>query len=636
MSQKPLLNINNPKPITPGGAFWLQGFEPQVVGNRNQLRQNFRVCFTLNSQTHANWANLPLIQSACYKKEASQDFFYAIGNKYISRHWALAPSSIDYGGIVRTIDDDGDINYCFYPGIISTEQGNMLYTSEQNLGRAFYGYHKTGTTTTTIIDKAGRDLSSLDGLVVRNIRDNSTATITSVTTTTETNDTLNFSGGWSDAGNITDGNEWVVFVDTFKDLNTIAYPHFGGQLPYYQWSRQILNFDGDYFIGHGNYIAKLSNDETTFAEDHTKLPSYAQFNCFEQVGNNILIGCEKEGRGLLLTWDGVTVNKYQSIIPLTSPVYSIKEYRGGALLYSGSSVYWTDGYSIKRLSSIPGTDGINKLLGSHSSMLIDGDLCYLNTGTGSVNITKRGIWVYDILADGWIFNPYEKSLAKRVTYNISQGGIFSVSTSGATYIFCSYSYQYNTLSQIQNAGTNNFSMAVFSYNAPKNTKINYAELVVGQTINTTSAEKPVTKITMALSDGKKPFWQYGQVYATASNYNEMPVNGSVLQFNKASIGDLIIMLDGVSSGEYAFVTGIYNQGATTEVWTLDRNFTSKVAQYDIFQVISCDKMGEQNVSDYFEQPLLFEKGLTVNGDFYVIIIFENSSGSLDLRDISLF
>jgi hypothetical protein len=637
--QKPLLNINNPKPITAGGAYWLQGFEPETVGNRNQLRQNFWVYYVMNSATHANWANLPIVQDFVLKKEAGLDYIYFIGGRYISRHYGLSLGLETTGAIVNTINDDGDINSCYFPGMTETEQGNILYTSEQNLGRAFYGFHKTGTTTTTIIDKAGRDLSALNGLVVRNIRDASTATITSVTTTTETNDTLNFSGGWSDSGNIAADEEWVVFVDTYKDLNTATYPHFGGQIAYSEWGRPILNFDGDYFIGHGNYIAKLSNDETTFDEDYSQLPSFMQLSCMEQIGNNILIGGEKKGKGLLLLWDGVTPNKYQSIIPLTAPIYAIKEYRGGAIIYSGCTLYWTDGYSIKRLNSLPGTNGINYSQIGHSGMAIDGKNVFLNAGSGTFDSRKRGVWVYDIERDSWIFNPYELSASVRKTYGTSSGGVFLVPFAGSSnQILASYSADRNTIAQVVRSGSNSFSMAIFAYTAPRNTKINFAELVLGQVMSQLTAEKPVAKITMALSDGKKPFWMYGQVKtgATATNYNEIPVDGSNAIFNKAVVGDLIMMLEGVSAGQYAFITEITNKDTATEVWTLDRNFTAKVTNSESFSIFHCSKMGEHNISDYLEQPLVFPNGLTVNGDFYVFIIIENTSGSLDLRDISLF
>lgn len=639
MSQKPLLNINNPKPIAPGGAYWLQGFEPETIGNRNQLRQNFRVAYVMNSATHANWANLPIVQDFVVKKENSGDYIYFIGGNYISRHYGLSPSLETTGAIVRTINDDGDVNSCYYPGIIETEQGNLLYTSEQNLGRAFYGLQDGGTQTLKITDFAGRDLTSLNGLVVRNLRDGSTATITSISTTYVTNDTINFSGGFSDGGSIADNNEWIVFLDTFKDLNTIAFPHFAEQIQYQQWSRQLLNFDGDYFIGNGNYISKLSNDESTFDEDYSQLPSFMQFNCIEQIGNNILIGGAKKGKGVLLLWDGVTPSKYQSIIPMTAPVYAIKEYRGGAIIYSGSSLYWTDGYSVKRLSTLPGTNGINYSQIGHSGMVIDGKNIFLNAGSGTIDSRKRGIWVYDIERDSWTFNPYEVSASVRETYGTSMGGVFLIPfADSSNQILASYAVDRNTIARVSRSGSNSFSMAIFAYTAPRNTKINFAELVLGQSMSESSAEKPIAKITMALSDGRKPFWMYGQVKSgeTAVNYNEIPVNGTTTSTNKAVVGDLIMMAEGVSTGQYAFITDITNQGATSEVLTLDRNLTAKVTNSEIFNIFHCTKMGEHNISDYFEQPLMFPSGMTISGDFYIFIIIENSQGYIDLRDISLF
>lgn len=639
MLSKPLLNINNPQPIKPGGAYWLVGLEPQTIGNRNQLRQNWQVNFELNIDSHAGLANLAIIRDVCSKTEGLNDVFYAIGNQYISRHNALTPSSVAMGNIIHTIDDDGSNNYCAYPGLINTETGNMLYTSEKNLNIAYYGFHNGSTETTKIIDSAGRDLSSLNGKVVRNLQDNSTATITSVSTTNATNDTLNFSGGFSAGDGIGDGHEWVVFVDKYKTLDTDKkYPQFGGQDSYIYWSRQIVNLGGDYFIGHGNYLAKLSNDETTFDEDFTKLTSFMQFNCMDIVGSNILIGGETLGKGSLLLWDGVTPNKYSSIINTINPVYSVKEYRGGAIILSGAALYWTDGYSVKHLSNMPGVDVDYKITAGHSSMLIEGNNVFINCGIGGYTQSKKGIWIYDILNNSWTFSPYESAVGKKLMYGDTAGGVFLVNRTGYNGLLVSYQYDsvHNTIASIYRHGTNDFSIAIFSYTAPKFTTIHYAELILGQTMATVAATVPSAIITMAISDGKKPFWMYGQVKTTASNENEIPIDGSQTSYNRATIGDLIMMLDGICAGEYAFISSIANAGTANEVWTLDRDLTAKVEENDDIQIISCHKLGEHTISDYVTQPLMFADGCIVNGDFYVIIIIKNTAGNLDIRDISLF
>jgi hypothetical protein len=634
---KPLLNINDPQPIKPGGAYFMMGFEPQVIGARNQLRQNWQVNFSLNSQSHANWANLQIIRDICSKVEQAEDMFYAIGGKYISRHKSLSPSSESYGAIIHTINDDGDINYCNYPGIVNTETGNMLYTSEQNLGMAYYGTNTGNNFTNKIVDTAGRNLSALNGLTVINLKDMATATITSVTDANATGDQLNFTGNWSGGADIDDGDEWVVFVDTFKDLNTAAYPHFSGQSTYYLWSRQILNFYGDYFIGHGNYLAKLSNDESTFDEDYTKLPSFMQFQAMDDNGSLILIGGELYGKGCLCLWDGETQSKYLKTSYLPAPVYSVKKYGSGWLVLAGSALYYTDGYSSKLLSNMPGTEGDRKLDASHSSMLVDGNYALISGGMGGYAVGKVGIWVYDIANNSWTYNPFENSSSKKQMYSLNGGGVFNLSDSGYNRILAGYyDGSYNSIATIYKHGDNDFSIAVFSYNAPKNTKINLVELVLGQTMDTEASTVPGATVTVALSDGRKPFWMYGAANDTAANYNEIPINGTVSSYNEASVGDLVLILNGASGGEYAFITSITGAGTASEVWVLDRNLTTKVLSGDDFQIINCKKTGEHTISDYIDQPLMFEDGLMVSGDFYLIIIIKNTSGALDIRDIALY
>lgn len=621
----------------------MMGFQPEVIGERQQLRMNYRVYKTLYTSYHANWANLPIIRSICYKREDSKDIFYGIGNKYISRHYEISPESISYGAIIHAINDDGSSDYCAFPDIINTQTGNMLYTSEQNLGKAYYGTHVNSGSeeTNKIIDNAGRDLSALNGKTVINLKDGSTATITSVTTTTATNDTLNFTGGFSDAGSILPDDEWVVFVDTFKDLNTLSYPHFSNQPAYSEWSRQLLDFDGVYYVGNGNYIAKLSNDESTWDEDFTKLPSNVQFRAMARNANQILVGGDLSGSGALMLWDGATQNTYTNILPVPNTVYSVQPYGSGWIVFAGSTLYLTDGYSLKKLPNgeLPDSEGDYKVNAGPYSMLIEDDTVILNTGVGSTKRNKTGVWIYSLINGYWIFSPFENSSGKKVYYSSSSGSVLKTTSSSYNSFFVSYGAGTdNHLARFLKRGSGvRKGMAILSYNAKQKTMINAVELILGQAMGQNGFAAPNFKAIVAIADGNRLFWEYGSVKTNSAAYNTITVNGSSTTNNRAEVGDFILILNGNASGEYAFITDISGAGTATEVWTLDRDLTGYPSADDYFNVLPFKNIGEYAVnSDTFKNPYLFGKAREVDGDFYVMVIIDATVGDIDIRNLAIY
>lgn len=628
--EKPLLQLDNL-----ANAFYLEGFALHNINGYKILRQNWEVIYKMCQDTNAAWANYNISEGICSKTENANEYLYTIGNKYIGRHYSgsLGDVSIYKGGVKHTINDGGTgLSYCYFPNILNTQNGNLLYTTDKYLDRGVYGTHKTGTETLKIIDNAGRDLSALNGKTVHNLRDGSTATITSVTTTTATNDTLNFTGGFSDAGSIAAGDEWVVFVDAWQDLTAgLTYPHFAGQLAYYQWSRQIIDFDGDYFIGNGNYIAKLNNDESTFDNDFTRLTRFAQFRCMARNNAYILIGADKYSAGVLLLWNGTTQNKYLSELTLPYNIKSIKPYGAGWIVVAGSTLYYTDGYSVKELSVVPDTDGDTDLTLSPNGMAVINEKVILNIGSGFSNRSRPGAHIYDLQNDAWSYSPFMDINARKcfsgtwagLTAWIANKLIISYKTDG----------EKNTLGEIDIDGSS-MSQLIFYFSPSAKTVINRIELILGRDLRDYINEALNATATLAIANGNAQLWSQIQTNAAATAANEIKVDGS-LSTHAGEVGNMVRILGGTTaSGQIAFISSIANAGTNTETWTLDRNLSGNVAGGINIQVMPFRKMGEYALTaKTLKNPYVFDKGIE-GADFFVLVHIGGSN--IEIRNINIY
>jgi hypothetical protein len=116
--------------------------------------------------------------------------------------------------------------YSYYPDLLELPSGNLIFSSTNHLGLVIRGYCLTGSSTTKIVDGAGRNFETL-GLSntgmnnkVWNLKTGEVFTITSISTTNSTNDTLNFSAGTTNTAN----DEFVAVVWDKRDLKTDISP----------------------------------------------------------------------------------------------------------------------------------------------------------------------------------------------------------------------------------------------------------------------------------------------------------------------------------------------------------------------------------------------------------------------------
>ena len=143
--------------------------------------------------------------------------------------------------------------------MVETSLGNILYPSETKIGRGVR-FKATGGSTTTIIDTT-KDFVTLGYAAndkVTNLKTGISYTITSITTTTNTNDTLNFTAS---GANTTVANDEIIAWEDDRFDTTLTPANW--QKTQLYWTKQIKQYGDIYYFTNGNYLGKIIGDEST-------------------------------------------------------------------------------------------------------------------------------------------------------------------------------------------------------------------------------------------------------------------------------------------------------------------------------------------------------------------------------------
>lgn len=235
-----------------------------------------------------------------------------------------------------------------YPDIFELPSGNILLAgSSSNSSYAHIlirGYCHADSTTSKIVDGAGRNLSTLGagGMSVQNLNTGAIYSITSITDENATKDALNFTAQAGKANS--EGDEFIVLVQNKFTLTADRYMR-----------RQIKQSGDKYYILNGNMLARLDGDESTFKQDFKLFPAGFSSLAFDVNSGKQLFSAKNEtGKSILLLWDEFS-DGWNNIIDLDGDVYSIKSYKSGWVFVLKGIIYYTDGFSIQELSSYSDT-----------------------------------------------------------------------------------------------------------------------------------------------------------------------------------------------------------------------------------------------------------------------------------------
>ena len=630
---KPILTISNFKPIQDGGSYFLQGFTPEIYGNQTVLAPLYRTTCLRNS-SDTGYSHYHAFEAMTPTKIGTTDTVYQMdGSGYIFMN-----NIIYYPGEIKKTNEGINSN----PDIMTTKNETLLYTQEKYLGLA-YRFKATSVTGTSLV-VAGETFFATYGIdddtrngTIYNLTKREQYINTTATPTT----TLNFSAPTTAPST---NDEFVVFVDrAFTFLaNTGRDEQFNGQPDPSTWVRQITSFGNDYYILNGNYLAVLQSDETTFAATEKALPYQTQATCISSNSDKIIVGCDFKSSGKLLLWDGES-SFWNYSLDLPKPIEAITPYNGNFIVLSAGTLYWTNGYELQEISTIP--DTVKKYgYGHYNGLKVLGDELFVCNNSYNFNRFKIGIYVYDFKKKGWSFVPATSKTMGYPTYGINCNALFYFAD--WDYLYCGTSIGLNSIRRISSTSCLNSYYAQFMIDLPERMKISMVELSLS-TPNTYLDNNTdyQTDVIVSVGDGRKGFYRSMQL-SDASTTTKLVSTNELNYETDAEVDEQIEIVDGNtdtnSAGEKRFITVIADPSTATVDYTVAAIASKPLGTVNAMLY----KLKKQNTVELTIQSLDLSENLQFPiSDFYgdklnLEVLFQNHTGksafALNINSIKIY
>ncbi|MFA6097545.1 MAG: hypothetical protein WC788_08050 [Candidatus Paceibacterota bacterium] len=463
---------------------------------------------------------------------------------------------------------------CWYPDIKALGYGDddsVIYTHNNSVGRIYRGL-ATGGSTTTLVDTSVdfTTLGLVAGDLVYNVTDNTLATINAGGIAANTL-TITFVAG-SAGGSFANTEKWAIVDPDWAALTDDEYTY----------SRQIIEFDEDFYILNGDALAQIvyggAYVTTGFTAEFKLLESGYIARCGASNGDTTCVGANKNSRGKLFIWDKNS-NGWNKKISIDNEVLSVIPYKNGYIyITSRAKLFFTDGYSTRTLSAMPGTNNRSDISINPKGMIVVEDVVYILGGAGSFSKDKKGIHVYFIEKDEWAYYPYDDTgtlgLAKHS--HSSVGGIlFWESSMDNLFYSASIEQLGNTKQCVLNkflpVSLNNQGTVILGpVPLGKDRSINKIEVnMLPDEINYDASETEACTVICKLSDCHKPTWRYAQAKIDSANANEITIDATINGFADAEVGDEIVCVQGYNGFLRREITAISGADTATELWTLD-------------------------------------------------------------------
>ena len=639
----PKINIKNFSGMG-NGTYYLDRMESQKIAGQDILTTGWNTSKYVD-ENDTGFGSLNVIDAFNHisygSTTALNNHVLAMGAGIIFDFHAYLPTN--NLGILNTVATTGSgtdaIAASVYPDITTTTNNHILYTSAGHLGRGYVGT-ATGGSTTTLIDTtvnfdSDLGMSTTAGInKVYNATNKEIYTITSITTTTNTNDTINFSTTTTAAA----GDIYIAFRDNFQKfgVTNALNNHFVGQPATTSWVRQIKLLGDDYWALNGNYISSLNIDESTWAEEAKQLPYQTQATCFDINNANMLVGGNYQGQGKLMLWDTYSAG-WLSILDIDMPPDSIRAYGSGWIVMTHNKMFYTDGYQINILTSVPDMDDFSTIFNTHyNGIEVIGKNIIISADPDKRNRARAGIWIYNI-DKGWSYTPFDND--NGAVYTGGVGAVGKIFTGSTPYLFTSVN---------DNLGTNNYIInnifqasgtkysAMFYIKLPEKMRISSLELNLSPTYNNFANSNGTTDVTVSYGDGKDSLWDDGTVKTGSSASSIINSDGVAYP---ASVGQEVTILQGNTGGEKTWIQSITGAGTDAETWavspslsgTPDTGAMMSIANLNFSETktITSTNVSDSlmyNVSDFYSDNLLIE------------VSFEVKTGAttLDLHSINIY
>lgn len=646
MIGKPLAILNKFSGMSSmGGMFWMDGFRVRNENGLSMLDEYYWGGEQFSSET-TNFSSLQNITGMVTTKGNAENYrIFSDGQNFFCR------SISGYNGKIHS--QSGTLTAFGTGGagdIKRLASGNFIYTNITNLGMAYTGRIATGSSTTKIIDYAGRNFTTLGIIVgdadrnkVTNLTTGVEYTVTSITTTNSTNDTLNFTAVGSN-DNIS-GKDFIIFIDTKFTFDTPT--QFIGQPERAYWSRQIKQYGSDYFITNGNWLSKLGADETTFVDKYRQLPATYQSICFEvNQGNMLISAIIADNKSYLLLWTGdSSTPDYQAITETPRPTVSLNVYGTNFCYVTNGTLFYTDGYQSKSLSSLTGDYTLGDL---PQPRTFNGLLSYNNQiifaePSDYSERYRSGVYVYDP-SFGWSFSRCLYAGQQLATpYNVfldnSYDNPFSSSIRPDIGIGCSRSYNV-----LQNQGliSPKYSKSfiyLMDFKNPIQIKEIQLSLSEALTEMISDGTEKVCDIEVNIGEVKAPLMFRAQ--STSNSVNMVTINNSSGNYNNIKEGDEIIFLDGTCRGERTFIQSISGQGTAIQQMIVSPVLSAVNASFSNIMVQKLRNVDRLTVTqDKLNEPARFIGNFYGDKMWLEVVIYGRSTAPyafpVSINDIKIY
>ena len=581
MISKPLATISKFSGMSnAGGTFYINGFNIENENGILSLDESYTATEIVSSST-TNFTDMGDIKAKLYlyslpSSTLAANTGYTLMFDGINFYTTDSKATSVYSGKIGGLETSGTYKYTKKPDLFQLPSGNILFTSSRHLGLMVRGLAKSGSSTTKIIDSAGRNFSTLGistdapNNKVVNLKTGVQYTVTSISTTTSTNDTLNFTAGTS----VSENDEFIAFAYTYKDLNdTVTIPTFKGQQIQEFWARPVQLYGDQYMIGSGNYIVLLANDEATIDTKYKQLPSGHQLIDFKvNSSDNILVSSvDNQGRGHLLLWDG-TSDGWQQILDLDSAPVAIKSSGSGWMYLLDGVIYYTDGLNINPLITFPETSRKSAYNTTNFNGITsyNGVYYFCVAGSGLANRSDSGVLVFNPNSGLSLFKTNANGVSFRIPYCIgvkTEANISSTySTDSILEVFGQGFYNQITFNT-SSVDTKDSKSVIYLTDLGQETKITEVWLNLKRSTKSAQANRASKNTTIVLNygNGIYPIYSYGKANVTSTTA-VANVNGDIYP---GVVGQEIEFFSGAIAGQRTYISSIANAGTTSETWVID-------------------------------------------------------------------
>lgn len=577
MQGKPIITIDKFSGSGAGGIWYNNGLVAHKENGQSMLMEDFKQVKIVDD-TDTNNTGLGTVRAISYLGTLASNDLYSLildntGQVFARRYIATS--------ILSSYAIGASAGASEYPDITQLPSGNLIYSRADYLGLLVRGKVKTGSSTTKIIDSAGRNFETL-GLTtggseltsyVTNLKTGKKYLITSITDGDATKDALNFDAIGASANTAND--EFIAIVATKFDLDAgLTLPTFKGQeLTQANWARQIRQFDDYWFITNGNFLAILDSDEATFDNNYKQLPYGHQAMAIETNGVKIMVASQTaDGAGYLLLWDGYS-DGWLAIRKVGGVPKAIINYENGFVYMVDGRLFYTDGYNDTLLGKYNDTNEVGSALANINPVFFN-SLCQTNgmifcaSTTIDYNRVHNGIyyWSSDF---GWGYMPilYGTQTYYDGTANGRASAVFKREGS-VNRVEIGHSDGLNYLAtRGSTTATNQSKSFIYAVSLPQNQQVKEIGLNIGVNPEyySLTSDDVQCKISVNVGDGRSGITKYYPTVNVTATTTVANTNGSAY---RGFVGKEVLFTSGAMAGERTYITSIADAGTVNEVWTV--------------------------------------------------------------------